>query len=201
MTQDLDLSSLKPLTREEVGAIVSGVMGASGNEELAAAGAKMYGILEGMARYIHEARSEIAAMQPDAIKGEHIPGATDELDAVVGATATATNQIMDACDAISAVAGNLPPESSDPLMNAVTTIYEACNFQDITGQRITKVVRTLKYIERQIELLQAFSGAGAARHDGATSTEKTGEAALLNGPQLPGNAIDQSEIDKLLAGF
>ena len=36
------------------------------------------------------------------------------------------------------------------LQDAVTRIYEACSFQDITGQRITKVVTTLKVIEEKV---------------------------------------------------
>jgi chemotaxis protein CheZ len=84
----------------------------------------------------------------------------------------------------------------------VTRIFEACNFQDITGQRITKVVRTLKHIEGKIEvLIQALGEEVQKTHRSAAAADPNNEDSLLNGPQLPGNAIDQSEIDKLLASF
>ena len=87
------------------------------------------------------------------------------------------------------------------LQAATTRIYEACSFQDITGQRITKVVTTLKAIEGKIaQIIGTFGRAGSiASADLRKATHP--EAELLNGPQLPANAMDQSDIDKLLASF
>src|SRR5690606_8616053 len=143
-------------------------------------------------------------------RDHHIPSATDELDAVIGATEEATGRILDACEVFSEVSGKLPAEDAERTMTAVTEIYEACNFQDITGQRITKVVGTLKHIEDKIEqLLEAF-GAGvstakttAAKQPPAEIKPKASgdkpDADLLNGPQLPGNANSQEDIDAILA--
>ena len=83
------------------------------------------------------------------------------------------------------------------LLDATTRIYEACSFQDITGQRITKVVATLKTIDAKVaQIVGAFSG---RRTDEAPAVPVL--AMLENGPQLPGQAMDQSDIDKLLASF
>jgi chemotaxis protein CheZ len=82
----------------------------------------------------------------------------------------------------------------------VTKIYEACSFQDITGQRITKVVTTLKTIEAKIAQIIDRFGVKRAPADAEPAVAAPG-TGLLNGPQLPSNAMDQSDIDKLLASF
>lgn len=133
------------------------------------------------------------------IKDKHIPTATDELDAIVEATAAATGSIMDACEVIESIA-ELPPVAAEQ----VTKIYEACSFQDITGQRITKVVKTLKTIEQKVEALIGILGedqAGSGHSVPAEEETRVGDAALLNGPQMAGQAITQEEIDKLLGDF
>lgn len=151
---------------------------------------------------IDEARSEIGLTKPSEINDKHIPNATDELDAVVEATAEATGTIMDACDVIMDTASSVGGESGDSLTNEVTKIYEACSFQDITGQRITKVVRTLKDIESKVERILSVLGNKMPGLAGDSSDEgESGDGALLNGPQLPQNAISQDDIDKLLAEF
>jgi chemotaxis protein CheZ len=164
----------------------------------------VYDQLAALAQYIANAKQEIANIRADAISGEHIPSATDQLDEVVGATEEATNKIMDCCDVISSIAAKQSQPAQQELTDQVTKIYEACNFQDITGQRITKVVRTLKHIDGQVTtLLKALDDAGfqIEKHGGplglnvslATDTEKH----LLNGPQATDTAIKQDDIDKL----
>lgn len=153
--------------------------------------------LADLADYIRKARRELGALKATSSIGDHIPSATDELDAVVGATEEATNEIMNCCDEIGNIAGRVGGADGEALQNVVTRIFEACNFQDITGQRITKVVKTLKYIETHInELVDTFG----VSSDHEEAVAKSEDEKLLNGPQLPGNASTQDEIDKLLAG-
>ena len=80
-----------------------------------------------------------------------------------------------------------------------TPIYEACSFQDITGQRISKVVATLKAIDAKVaHIVAAFT---PELDDADALPEMPADAELLNGPQLPVHAMDQSDIDRLLADF
>jgi chemotaxis protein CheZ len=161
---------------------------------------KFYSELEELATYIRNAKQEIADIKPKDISMSHIPSATDELDAVVGATEEATNKIMDVCDTISAIAGKCPQDINEQLIACTTRIFEACNFQDITGQRITKVVHTLKYIDGKVGAL--LSALGEEIYKGGEQSGAEAEDPdkfLLNGPQLPKNAVNQDEIDKLLA--
>ncbi|MFO0156157.1 MAG: protein phosphatase CheZ [Alphaproteobacteria bacterium] len=163
--------------------------------------------LEGLGRTIARAKAEIAALKVEDIRDAHIPSATDELDAIVEHTAHATNEILDCCETLEQMQSELSGEAADKLQGAVTRIYEACSFQDITGQRIGKVVTALKAIETRIStIVSAASGmpgpeaapapAAQPRDEKRTEGEK-----LANGPQLPGAGVSQSEIDRLLASF
>lgn len=157
--------------------------------------------VEELGRTIAVAKSEIAALRVDDITDHDIPFATDELDAIVDHTAQATNAILESCEMLDEISGELTGEPSVKLQTAVTKIYEACSFQDITGQRITKVVTTLKAIESKIAHIIGTFGRAAVSEASRTNKPRDPEADLLNGPQLPGNAMDQSDIDKLLASF
>ncbi len=186
----------------EITAIVESIMSKLAGD-LTAADLKLYTELEQLARFIQNARSEIAAVRPHDINSEDIPRATDELDAVVGATEEATGNILDACEQLEKASTGLPPEAAEAITNAVTRIYEACNFQDITGQRITKVVKTLKHIEDRVSAMLTAFGGEIAKHQGgvAPAAARPSDADLLNGPQLPDDAKKQAEIDAILASF
>jgi chemotaxis protein CheZ len=151
-----------------------------------------------LGRTIANARAEIAALQVDDITASHIPSATDELDAIVSHTAAATDSILEVCETLDNVAGSLEAEAAGVLQEATTRIYEACSFQDITGQRITKVVATLKAIDSKVgHIISTFDQRGSRPPPKPLPAEES----LLNGPQLPASAMDQSDIDKLLASF
>lgn len=72
--------------------------------EITPADVRMFYELEALARFIQNAKAEIAAVNPHHIRNSDIPTATDELDAVVGATETATGTILDTCEALERVA-------------------------------------------------------------------------------------------------
>ena len=89
-----------------------------------------------LSEFIHAARAGIVTIKTAEVKREFIPTAADELDAIIEATAV-----------IDKVMGTLTGDASAQLMDVTIKIYEACGFQDITGQRITKVVKALNQIE------------------------------------------------------
>lgn len=167
--------------------------------------------LESLSLFIEETKSQIAEIRPEEISDEHIPAATDELDAVVSATESATNSIMEAAELIEAVALAVGEEHADKLSDAVTRIYEACSFQDITGQRIGKVVSALKAIDSKVETIVDRFGPDRETRERLKEERRAEKDAveqvasaptdddLLHGPQLPENANSQDEIDALLA--
>ena len=157
--------------------------------------------VEELGRTIAAAKAEIAALRVDDITASQIPSATDELDAIVAHTAAATNAILESCEALDTLGSALDGPAGQTLADATTKIYEACSFQDITGQRIGKVVLTLKAIEAKVAHIVDTFGSGEGERASAVTVSADNEASLLNGPQLPMTAMDQSEIDKLLASF
>ena len=169
--------------------------------DVSAADLRLYRELSSLAEYITTARGEIAALRPDEIRSDFIPSATDELDAIVGATETATNCILDAVERVEGVIPVVDADVAERLGEVTTSIYEACNFQDLTGQRITKVVRLLKVIEERIGTIIKVFGDEVTPSQSEGEKQILSDADLLNGPQLPENATDQAEIDRLLAEF
>ncbi|CAH2599188.1 Chemotaxis protein CheZ [Rhodovastum atsumiense] len=175
--------------------------------DLTAAETALLGEVAELGRTIAAAKAEIAALRMHDINASDIPSATDELDAIVAHTAAATEQILETCETLDSVGGKLAGdeygELSNQLQEATTRIYEACSFQDITGQRITKVVATLKTIEAKVaHIVAAFSdrqGQPAPREPSRASASP--QEDLLHGPQLPANAMGQNDIDALLASF
>jgi len=180
---------------EVVAALLETVTG-----DISAGDLRLYHELESLASYIQSAKSEIAQLRPDEIRSDFIPSATDELDAIVGSTETATNNILDAAERLEALSPMLDPEVAERMTEIITTIYESCNFQDLTGQRITKVVKVLKVIEERVDTLVKVFGAQVEEGPKAAK-EVLSDEDLLNGPQLPTSATDQAEIDRLMASF
>ena len=196
-------ASLDP---EEIVSIVEAIVETI-EGDMSAVSLKVYADIEALARYINTARSEIADLRPDDINAEHLPAATDELSAIVGSTEQATNTIFEAVESIETLAEKMPEEIADQVSMAITSIYEACGFQDITGQRITKVVTALQKVESKVDaLLHAFGDdlmpADVPKKPEKKTTAPSGAPArpdegLMNGPQLPEDAISQDDIDAL----
>lgn len=188
----------------EVGHIVSSLLDTL-HGDLTPQDLRVYSELEALARYIYRAKQEISEIHPEDISQEHIPKASVELDAIGNHLENATGNILDATEIIETVGEELTGDHADRINDAVTQIYEACNFQDLSGQRITKIIQTLHNIEGRIDqLLQAFGhtvNADPGKPPPAREDTRTGDEKLLNGPATPGNANSQDDIDALLASF
>lgn len=151
--------------------------------------------------YIANARKEIASLQPVDLESARIPRAGLELDAIVQQTETATNTIMEAAEEIMGADTEDHEAYQATTMDAVMRIFEACSFQDITGQRISKVVQTLTHIEERVLELRNLMGITAEDIQEAMDEDQpTGDAALLSGPALDGEGIDQTAVDELMDG-
>jgi chemotaxis protein CheZ len=156
----------------------------------------LVGVLQYLSDHIRVTRSEIGALRGDQANPQLFGNTADELEEIVSETARAANRIMDAAEAIETVAAAVDPASAAALMEAVTNIYEASSFQDITGQRITKAVRALQSMEAKLaSLMDAFGPPDGT--DAPASAEADGDARLLNGPQLEKNVSRQTDIDAL----
>ncbi|MEE7439763.1 protein phosphatase CheZ [Methylobacterium oryzae] len=153
---------------------------------------------------IARTRQEIADLRQE----QETSRARDELLAVVQGTEDATNAILTASEKVDTLARGIVRRSGEDANRAdaqaiqieMQTIFESCNFQDLTGQRISKVVRTIVLVEERIgEMLRVWSGPGdAPSRPNPTADTRSEEAALLNGPVLPGDAsVSQDTVDAM----
>ena len=101
----------------------------------------VYRELREIAGYIQSMKEEIGALQVHDLKETRIPAAGQELDAIVKATEAATNTIMTAAEEIMAADASDPDAYKAFVDERMMAVFEACSFQDITGQRVAKVVR------------------------------------------------------------
>ena len=162
---------------------------------------------------IHDAitrtKQEIAVLHGKSFSGDEMLMVTGELGAVVGGTEEATQQILEAAEAIDQAATALGKTTStdqngrlsEEILERVVSIFEACNFQDLTGQRISKVMTTMKFIEHHITvMMEIWGGVDAIKqHAPPIVDTRVGDARLLNGPKGlddEGHA-SQDDIDAL----
>ena len=156
-------------------------------------GGELLAVLEYLSTFVSTARDEISGLEPDG-RGS-FASSTDELGEILDETRRAADEIMEAAESIEALACGAGPELSAALIKATTRIYEASAFQDITGQRINKVIKALQQIERR--LIALAEACGHAVEDGVPRVVVRAPDRLLNGPQLAANAASQDEIDRL----
>lgn len=163
--------------------------------------------LRALAVCIEHTKAEIAALRPKDADDDRLMAVTFELDAIVSSTESATENILEAAEKIESIGKEIRAHASDSYVgrlvedinDTVSTIFEACNFQDITGQRITKVVKTLKYVEARINAMIEIWGPENISDVSPKIFEehKDDDSKLLNGPALENQGISQDEIDKL----
>ena len=162
---------------------------------------------------IHDAISrtkrEIAVLHGKSFDGQEMAKVNGELGAVVGGTEHATQQILEATEAIdqaaTALSKNVTPDQqrmlSEEIQERVISIFEACNFQDLTGQRISKVMNTMKFIEQHIyEMMNIWGGVDAIKAHATPVVDTRDDAAkLLNGPRMEGDVghASQDDIDAM----
>ena len=151
-----------------------------------------------IADYIAHVRNEIAALRANELTRDRLPMAHEELGSVVTATAGATNSIMNAAEEILGLPNDKNYRAAvEARMN---DIFEACTFQDITGQRVARVNEMLGQIEKRLQRFALAVKASDARggYDReAIMREARREVLIVEGPQNAMAGIDQGAIDKL----
>ncbi|MEO1199321.1 MAG: hypothetical protein AAFX39_08810 [Pseudomonadota bacterium] len=161
--------------------------------------------LDAMSEEIDRAKREIASIRSDG-SDDPFDSASLELDAIVASTEEATSAILTSAEQIQELAwvmreAGIDDSHCDQLDAYAVEIYTCCAFQDLTGQRTQKVVNTLRFLEARIGAMRAIWGSdrvdalegnqthGAPRNDGDIA---------LHGPALPGQGMEQTDIDALL---
>jgi chemotaxis protein CheZ len=162
-------------------------------------------------RAINETKQEIASLYAGTFDGGGEARATRELDAVVASAETATQKILSAAEMIEEAAASLSASVereqdqalAQDIQDQVVRIFEACNFQDLSGQRITKVLATLKFVEEHIaRMMEIWGGIEAFKdYTAAAAAAHNGEIKMANGPKLDGDRghVSQNDIDRMFA--
>lgn len=158
----------------------------------------MYHELNDIAEFISETKTEIRRLQPANLKEKDIPQAGRELDAIVEATEKATNTIMEQAEILLEAETDDSDAYQETVSDSAMKILEACSFQDITGQRISKVVFTLQRIEERIGSLADTLGdrLGSSVTE-ETDAERRRREQMLHGPALAGEGVNQNDIDDM----
>ncbi len=149
---------------------------------------------------------EIAALNRDADGVDKFATMGEQLDAIVESTQDATDVIMDSLEKNGEAVGKLKEMITDKdqialldqFANNNNAVFEACAFQDLTGQRVTKIIKSVTYVEDRVNTLMEIWGKKELEKIKIESDiELTEDEKLLHGPQLKADAISQDEIDKL----
>jgi len=152
-----------------------------------------------LVNYVRRTRKAIEDFAPSALRGDRMDQAKAQMKAVVETTESAADLIMAQAElCLGAPADEAPEKFRSRVTNACLTIIEACAFQDLTGQRITKVTTMLNLIEGRLAALESELGEnfGLEADDGGLSSV---DDLLLQGPALPhGGGISQSDVDAIL---
>lgn len=162
--------------------------------------------------FIHESvarnKRELAALLGDG-KEQRLARAGDELSAAVDAMRGATETILGLAEAADDSARTLAASLKDEykrglaqdIQDQIINMYEACNFQDIAGQHIGKVIALLDTLEQQLGVILArCNGVHATTQPHMTLPPVQGNG-LLNGPKISGDTghATQNDIDRMFA--
>ena len=172
--------------------------------------AKLQSEVYNLIHYIDRLRKEIAGIAQEKNSQTRFEGMADRLDAIIGSTAEATDTILSAMEDLDNLVDKIRahPDAAeidslcDKITANTTKAMEACSFQDLTGQRVSKVIGSLRFVEERVNSMADLCGreeidslSQEMSYDGDVDTVDDGVA--LEGPQRNGEAISQDDIDAL----
>ena len=166
--------------------------------------------ISSLVQYVRRFRQEIAQMYQRQNDQTHFEGMADQLAAITQATEKATDTILHSVEKVDDIADKIRevkdiselPDLCDQLNDSTMTAMESCTFQDITGQRVTKIISSMRFVEERVEALADIWGKDDIEETavgmGDQSEQMEEDEKLLQGPALDENsAISQDDIDKL----
>jgi len=134
---------------------------------------------------LHHQVAQMVSIPSDATRNSGL-----ELEAVVQTTEAAANQIMEAAEAISdCVRAAIPDKAAMTAISAkIDAIFEACSFQDLTGQRVRRAIEHLQHVE------SALTGIIAPETPHHVIVQPSAPTVVSDGPDR-----SQADIDALFA--
>ena len=162
--------------------------------------------LQALFTYVQRVRQEIASLNSAGDGEDKFVTMGEQLDGIVEATMDATEIIMSAVENNANLVLQMRDLATDEkqialldkLLTNQNTVFEACAFQDLTGQRITKIIKSITYVEERVNALRIIWGREEIDKARTNVTDdRTEDEKLLHGPQTKTKAISQDDIDKL----
>jgi chemotaxis protein CheZ len=165
--------------------------------------------LVGLFGHLNKLRRELASLQGG--EEHNFVSMAETLDDIVKNTESASNTILESMEAIDEMVGTLRAggdptviEACDNINDRVNQVFEACSFQDLTGQRITRLVKGLTFIEERVNAMIRVWGRDEISKvidevKGERVQQKSADELLLHGPQSESKAIAQDDVDKLFS--
>jgi chemotaxis protein CheZ len=158
--------------------------------------------LEAVLEIIHSNKRELMALKGSAAE-PRMTRAAYELGAAIDGIEKAAQKILKCSEAIDENARTLTATLktgyerglAQDIQEQTMRIYEACNFQDLAGQRIGKAIAALQAVEEHVARMIALSDGVAVAPQPAAAPV----ARLVNGPMLDGDQghASQSDIDAM----
>lgn len=156
---------------------------------------------------LDKTKKEIAGLRYSSLHGDRISSMNNQLDEIVTAAEEATNNILESAEEIDSDLQKMQQTASsddefmmlEKMSAEVIKIFEACNFQDLTGQRVTKVCETLKHVEVRVDAMIKCLGGDEEAFSELVEVEDTKDedGVALEGPQNAGEGISQADIDSM----
>ena len=164
-------------------------------------------------------KNDLGEMTDQADSAESLIGdASDQLEEIVKTTEAATNRIMDIVESFQEMLSEMSetvygmPVGDDvsllqghisKMQNDTMEIITTCSFQDITGQRVRKVVDLIRAIEKRILEMMVSSGVKIKeKRDGKDDIQIVDEAnKAVDMLQGPDSSVNQDNVDDLLASL
>ncbi|MBT3358694.1 MAG: hypothetical protein HN403_03585 [Rhodospirillales bacterium] len=212
-----ELTSLRADIRKEISTDIKDLLTkidiSAGADQDAAVVERVMAEVISLNDHITATKEEITALKTADEANTSISAATDELSEVVKTTEGAANAILENAESIDALVAGLRtkiPEGDpdnietdvDKLEFISMELLTACSFQDITGQRINKVVNALNYIEERLsKMIDIWNiKQGTADKHAMTFAEDDAreDKEMIHGPQSEGaGGMDQDDIDSM----
>ncbi len=157
-----------------------------------------------LANRLEMAKVELAGIRHPRANEDQLAMALFELDEIISATQSATGVILNAAEKILMLVSQettdkaAAAEIANEMMTEATKIFEACNFQDLTGQRVQKVVDTFLKIEEHMNAI--IKGLGKDSFDHIPVGEErhaSRDGTMLTGPAQENMGNNQDDVDAL----
>jgi len=146
--------------------------------------------LSGKLQQMHEQLVRVVALPTEKTRNSGI-----ELEGIVNATEDAANRIITAAETIRTCVEGSDIGDKARIIEQVNTIFEACSFQDLTGQRVRRALQQLQTVEDELANIVTNATQAPVERGRADKINATAEITG-SGPDL-----GQDEIDKLMAGL